>query len=140
MKHLLFSTIIFLFFANAGLAQHNLKVNISQFKNHDGKVYVALYNSEADFLSETELYRKHIGPVTGDKMTITFDDLPDGNYALSVFHDANGNDELDTNFFGAPKESYGFSNNPKIWLRAPTFAEARIGIAHDTQITIRLKG
>ncbi len=142
MKHyqqLLLLTLC-LFVGSSIAAQHTLEVNIESFKTQNGKVYIALYNNATDFLSDTELFRKYIGPVTSRTMTVTFRDLPSGTYALSVFHDANANDQLDTNFFGAPKESYGFSNNPKIWLRAPTFAESRLEISEDRTTIIQLKG
>lgn len=50
--------------------------------------------------------------------------LPDGAYALAVFHDCNGNDELDKNFFGAPVEPYGFSNNIRHTFGPPCMKEA----------------
>ena len=33
--------------------------------------------------------------------------LPEGEYAISLFHDENENKELDTNFIGIPKEAFG---------------------------------
>ncbi len=35
---------------------------------------------------------------------------PPGAYAISIFHDE-GNNKLNTNFFGERNEGYGFSNN-----------------------------
>jgi uncharacterized protein (DUF2141 family) len=53
----------------------------------------------------------------------TFKAVPAGTYAVAVFHDANGNDKLDT-MFGIPKEGFAFSRNPAIHMRAPRFNEA----------------
>ncbi len=39
-----------------------------------------------------------------------FDDLAPGRYAVAVFHDVNGNGELDRIPPGVPTEPYGFSN------------------------------
>ncbi len=50
--------------------------------------------------------------------------LPVGWYAVSVVHDENSNSILDANFLGIPKESYGFSNNPKS-MGKPSFAEVK---------------
>jgi len=48
-----------------------------------------------------------------------------GQYAIKVFHDENANGELDINFLGIPKESYGFSNHARGRFGPPPFAEAR---------------
>ena len=50
--------------------------------------------------------------------------LPFGKYAITIFHDVNDNEELDTNFIGIPKEPYGFSNNPKSSFGPPGFDDA----------------
>lgn len=53
-----------------------------------------------------------------------FEDIPPGTYALAVVHDENMNGKLDTNLLGIPKEGYGFSNDAKALLGAPTFSAA----------------
>ena len=64
--------------------------------------------------------------------------IPAGSYAVSVFHDANGNGKLDT-FLGIPREGYGFSRNPPFRPRAPRFSEAQIEIAGETEAAIKLR-
>jgi uncharacterized protein (DUF2141 family) len=59
---------------------------------------------------------------------IAFHDLAPGTYALSAFHDENGNQKLDMTF-GIPREGFAFSNNPVIRMRAPTSAEVRFTLA-----------
>ena len=53
-----------------------------------------------------------------------FEDIPPGTYALAVVHDENMNGKLDTNLLGIPKEGYGFSNDAKALLGAPSFSAA----------------
>lgn len=52
-------------------------------------------------------------------------DLSEGDIALLVFHDENGNGRLDKNFIGIPRETLAISNNyqPK---GPPTFERARV--------------
>ena len=38
-------------------------------------------------------------------------ELPNGNYAIGIFHDGNLNSKMDNNFFGVPRENFGFSNH-----------------------------
>ncbi len=62
-----------------------------------------------------------------------------GKYAISVYQDANKNKKLDKNFWGAPTELYGFSNNPKVSFSAPSLQSKLIAISTKTTITIFLK-
>jgi len=50
--------------------------------------------------------------------------VEEGNYALSVIHDENGNGRLDTTL-GIPKEGFGFSRNPPIGFGPPSFERVR---------------
>jgi uncharacterized protein (DUF2141 family) len=54
-----------------------------------------------------------------------FEDIPPGTYALAAIHDENMNGKLDANWLGAPTEGYGFSNDAKALLGAPSFSAAR---------------
>ncbi|MFJ1258682.1 DUF2141 domain-containing protein, partial [Cupriavidus sp. CuC1] len=47
-----------------------------------------------------------------------------GTYSIAAAHDENMNGKLDTNALGIPMEGYGFSNDAKGWLSAPTFSAA----------------
>ena len=55
-------------------------------------------------------------------------ELRPGRYALALFLDANKNQKLDTNMVGAPKERFGFTNNPKIMFGAPNFSECEFEV------------
>jgi len=68
-----------------------------------------------------------------------FEDMPKGTYALAVVHDKNMNGKLDTNFMGIPTEGYGFSNNAKALLSAPSFSAASFPYdGEDLDLTISL--
>jgi uncharacterized protein (DUF2141 family) len=62
--------------------------------------------------------------------------VPAGPIAISVFHDKNGNGELDTGPFGIPSESYGFSRDARDTLGPPKFAEARLELAAGESMSI----
>src|SRR5215813_14776622 len=50
--------------------------------------------------------------------TIVFTNLPEGIYAISVFHDENMNQKLDKNFMGIPKEGSALrTTRRKRWVR-----------------------
>ena len=64
--------------------------------------------------------------------------LPAGTYAIGIFVDANYNNEMDRNFFGVPKEQYGFSNNAKGSFGPPSFKDASFTIKDDLSLRIDL--
>lgn len=69
--------------------------------------------------------------------TYTFE-LPNGTYAIGIFVDANYNNEMDKNFFGVPKEQYGFSNDAKGSFGPPSFKDASFTVSGDMKLKINL--
>ena len=69
--------------------------------------------------------------------TYTFD-LPNGTYAIGIFVDTNYNNEMDRNFFGVPKEQYGFSNDAKGSFGPPSFKDASFTVSGDMKLEINL--
>jgi uncharacterized protein (DUF2141 family) len=54
--------------------------------------------------------------------------VPPGKYAVAFFQDLNGNQKLDTNLFGVPKEGFGFSRDAMGKLGPPSFEAAALDI------------
>lgn len=112
--------------ASAEAATLTLKLEgLSEAKGH---VYIAVAADAAAFDGKGKPAAVQRVEVTGPQLTITFPDLAPGTYAVSLFHDANGNGKLDTNLIGIPKEGYGFSNNVGARGR-PKFDEAKFTLA-----------
>jgi uncharacterized protein (DUF2141 family) len=65
--------------------------------------------------------------------------LKPGTYAIAVFHDRNKNGKLDKNIFGAPTESYGFSNNARSTFSAPSFSAASFELKNYLQLKITVR-
>jgi len=109
--------------------------------NKEGKIYIAWYNKEADFTKEDKMHQAKVVEVR-DKNTVAvvFDNILPGTYAIAAFFDQNDNGKMDTNFFGIPKEKYGFSNNVRPMMRAATFKEASFVVTNkENTMSIRLK-
>jgi uncharacterized protein (DUF2141 family) len=105
-------------------AQVDLHVTVKNFEDNVGSVHIGLFDRESDFL-EKALDGK-VRPVTADSVTVVFENLKPGGYAISAFHDANGNGKLDTNLIGIPKEAFAFGNNVMGLFGPPSFHKARI--------------
>ena len=113
---------------------HTIIVTISGMKSDKGDVYIALYNSEKDFLNKE--FKGAIVQVTNLKATAFFKNIKKGTYAISVFHDANDNQKLDTKIFGIPNEPIGTSNNATGFMGPPKFKKAKFIVADNITIPI----
>ena len=57
-----------------------------------------------------------------------FTGLPAGSYAVAVYHDENGNEELDTNLLGIPREGFAFSGDARGFAGPPSFDDAAVEV------------
>lgn len=103
-----------------------IHVKILNIRNSTGAVACALFESPEGFPTEYLRSATNIMVIKiRDKQArCDFEDIPPGTYALAVVHDENMNGKLDANWAGIPKEGYGFSNDAKALLGAPTFFAA----------------
>ena len=68
-----------------------------------------------------------------------FAGLEEGEYAIVVVHDANGNGVYDAGLFGFGGESVGYSNNVSSWFGRPGFEADKFTVDPAGQtITINL--
>ena len=113
----------------------NLTVKISGLKSNAGAVLVGLYNSDGTFLKKA--YKGVTSDIKANEATVTFSNIPKGEYAISAYHDKNKNGKLDTNFIGIPKEDYASSNNAKGVMGPPKYEDAKFDIKKDLKIEIK---
>jgi len=103
-----------------------LSINITGYDVQEGQIMVALYANEEDFNEEAKPIRDAKIRVNGPETLILFDDLSTGEYAFKIFHDENGNGELDTDMLGIPSEAYIFSNDASDPFSAPEWQESKL--------------
>ncbi|GAB4160615.1 MAG: DUF2141 domain-containing protein [Winogradskyella sp.] len=129
--------IISIMFSNVYAQQtFKLTINVQEASSNDGQMFVSVYNQEANFLNTP--YKGAISKITNKGCVLTFEGLPEGTYAVSIFHDENDNGKLDSNFMGIPKEDYGCSNNAKGFMGPPKWEDAKFELKTDKIITITL--
>ncbi|MBK9254276.1 MAG: DUF2141 domain-containing protein [Saprospiraceae bacterium] len=135
MKHLL--TTITIFLSLVSYAQTNtLTVTVTNFKNNQGKVLVGVYSGANNFMKKT-IYSK-VGEINTNTSKVIFENIPDGEYTISVYHDENNNDKLDTGWFGIPKEGYGCSNDAKGKMGPPKYEDAKFQLKSHKNMTITI--
>jgi uncharacterized protein (DUF2141 family) len=132
--------IVVLFFMVIGSMLYSqnvsLTVNVTGFKKNKGKVIVGVYNNEGNFLKKVVFGKS--GSITEKKAQVVFENVPVGTYAVSLFHDENDNNKLDSNFMGIPKEDYATSNDAKGFMGPPKYKDAKFELKNDKIITLKL--
>ena len=72
------------------------------------------------------------------RVTIVFNDVPPGEYAISLLHDENGNGKADTVLF-LPKEGFGFSRDAKARFGPPKFSAAAFTVDSDAPVYQKIR-
>lgn len=124
-------------------AAHELVVQLENIQSTKGSLLLAVYdkedsyNANRNWVSAQQVQLVESAIVEGS-MKVALGDLPDGDYAIKLFQDENGNGQIDLNSLGVPVEPYGFSNNAGSF-GPPSFDEAKVTLDKATEIRIRLR-
>ena len=103
-----------------------------------GMVKIGLYNDKSTFpILGEEIQGKDI-EVAKTEVTYSFENVPTGIYAIAVFQDENNDGKQNTNIFGAPSESYGFSNNKYGMFGPPDFEDVSIELLAGKTISLTI--
>ena len=118
-----------MFFLLAGnAAASDLEVSIVSLRSARGELHLCLTREPAHFPDCSSDPKAVSRTVPASVSIVRFRSLAPGGYALSILHDENGNNRLDTTL-GIPKEGFGFSRNPVVRFGAPKFRQVRIDLA-----------
>ncbi len=110
-------------------------VTLENVLNDQGAILAALHTREtfmkgpgvSNFKSEAQK----------GALTFTFKDIAPGSYAISVLHDLNGNQRMDFQGNGMPREPYAMSGND-MSMGPPSFEAARFEVGtEDLHLRIR---
>lgn len=121
--------------ACAPAAAASVRVEVDGVEPGGGDVYVTLCQ---DGLSEGACTRGRKVPDPSPRLSVAFDDVAPGTYAVAAFQDGNGNGIVDRTGLGLPLEPYGLSGGGGRRAR-PNFAEAAFHLAEPgTAVRVRL--
>ena len=115
-----------------------LTIKISNIEKIKGEIKIGVFNKDKNFLKESGSIKNYSIKVDKNTATITITDLPKGEYAISMYHDENSDNECNRNFMGIPKEAYGFSNNFKPKFGPPKFNDCKFILASSTILNIKM--
>lgn len=116
-----------------------LTVVVTGLEGNEGRVACSLFASEEGWPSDREHARAgQWAPIVDRQARCVFRDVPSGTYAVGVFHDEDGDGEMDTSIVGRPQEGWGVSNDaPPRRFGAPHFAPSSFAL-DGTRKTIRV--
>ena len=138
MKNTFIQKILFLlvlFFSSVVLSHGT--VIIPNVEHDRGYIDVKIYDSNDSFLKEDEAVEAVRKKVNKGEVVVPLTKIHEGQIAIVVYHDEDGDGELKTGLFWRPKEGFAFSNNysPK---GPPKFSKASINLVHGEPVYIEL--
>ena len=116
-------------------ATYTLTVTFSNINTRTGKLYIGLANDAASFDGSSFRKTRVDVPPTG-QISVSFESLPAGKYAVRVYQDGNENGKLDMTG-QMPNEPFGFSN-VKMLMGPPSFDQSAFDLNENKSINISL--
>lgn len=106
-----------------GLAQAaDLTVTLDGVAHPRGGIRVGLYDQPDSFRKEAKATALRTVAAVPGQVSVRFEGLPPGRYAVMAYHDENGDGSLDRFMGMIPTEGYALSNNPDV-TGPPSFEE-----------------
>jgi uncharacterized protein (DUF2141 family) len=115
-------------------------VTVNGLEGDEGQVLIALFLDASGWPGETaHAFAVSTLPIQNNQVVTAFENVPAGPFAISVFHDKNGDRKLDTGPFGIPSEPYGFSRDARGELGPPSFDQARLDLPGAQSISVSIR-
>ena len=86
-----------------------LTVTVEGIAKQQGSIMLGLFD-EATYNGDGAVNGANL-TVEGTSVSVTFEGLEPGEYAVRLYHDVNDDGEMNSNPFGMPTEPYALSNN-----------------------------
>ncbi|MBA1277809.1 DUF2141 domain-containing protein [Stutzerimonas stutzeri] len=117
-----------------------LSVTLNGLGHDNGQVAVAVYADPKTFRKDDQAFAAQKAKAEKGAVTLVFNDVPPGRYAVLAYHDENDNGELDRRFGMFPSEGYGLSNNPKL-MGPPSYDDSAFEVTANepTKVTLDMR-
>ena len=104
-----------------------IEVKVDAIRSDDGQIFVSLFNKAEGFPGAAgAAFRTLQAKQANGTATVTFEDLPYGDYAVAAHHDEDGNGRMKTVYGTLPLEGIGISRDAKGVMGPPKFADASV--------------
>ncbi|MGB1268377.1 MAG: DUF2141 domain-containing protein [Flavobacteriaceae bacterium] len=115
----------------------DITVTINNVKNDNGFVLLGLHNQQTFMNKSLGALERKKATITDGQISIVFNNVIPGNYAIIAVHDENANNQMDFELNGMPKEAYGMSNN-NMSFGPPLFGDAKFTVT-DKNLTFDIR-
>ena len=116
-----------------------LTVVIENLASASAPVEVSIYGTENKFPSPKDQLKTFRFTPTDTTLTAELKGIGHGSYAIAAYQDLDSDGKISTNILGVPKDPYGFSNNYRPKLKAPSFDDCSFDYDESNNtITIRM--
>lgn len=110
-----------------------LTLEIQGISPSEGTLMIAVFDSR-DAWDGGAPVRGMRASVDGETLSALVEALPPGRYGVKMYHDVNGNGELDTNIMGIPSEPFAFSNNARGRFGPASWSDAAFELSADAPV------
>ena len=115
-----------------------VKIIAEGVRGSQGTIGFVVYSSKDGWPDDYEkAFARKAVPARPGNISVEMRVRP-GRYAIALLHDENGNKRMDRKPSRRPREGYGLSKDPKVYLKTPSFKSAAIDLACGYQVPIRL--
>ena len=117
------------------------EVTVTGIRNAKGQISINLYGEPGDRFMKKGAWLERVRlPAQAGEVRVCVPAPAPGLYAISLFHDEDGDGRLDQNWIGIPTEGFGFSRDAPAPLRLPRFEEAAVALAEEiSPLTISVR-
>ncbi len=111
-------------------ATGTITVEVDRLRNEKGQVLFALFRSKTGFPKAPRRAAQRVtSEIRDGGARAVFENVPPGEFAVSVLHDEDGDFEVKTGLLGIPREGIGFSRNARATFGPPSFDDAKLNLA-----------
>lgn len=116
-------------------------ITVTELRNAKGVVRACMTTKQDIFPKCIKDPASHRTVVpAGETITIRFDNVKPGEYAIALLHDENNNGKADRVLGMAPKEGYGFSRDAPVNMAPPDWEDAVFTVGNASQkVAIRMR-
>ncbi|MFO8055069.1 MAG: DUF2141 domain-containing protein [Bacteroidales bacterium] len=119
-----------------------LTVEVTGLRNNKGEIRLAFFSVSEAFDNDDPDFEKVLSKTKYcDKgnITISFDDIPAGKYGIALLDDVNKDTKMNYNFFGIPREGFGFSDYYSSGFSRPDLSDFIFEFYNDKTVKIKVR-
>lgn len=104
-----------------------IELTINNIRSNNGLLRIGFYSSDAGFPDKPSIsYSLSKDTISNGTLRLKIPVTRQGSYSVSILDDENKNGKMDYRLGIIPREGFGFTNNPGISIKAPSFSETSI--------------